>query len=114
LAVLDFTTEHGQAHAYRLGRGEPWTDLGARRTLTFTDPDPGAYHFLGPGPEHPGGGDADLAASDHPSGAAVLDDLVVPHPLRRRAAGRRLRRASHASLPPGAAQPEPPRAAGPG
>ncbi len=50
LAVLDFTTEHGQAHAYRLGRGEePWTDLGARRTITFTDLDPGTYTFVGRG-----------------------------------------------------------------
>ncbi|HEX5045057.1 MAG TPA: two-component regulator propeller domain-containing protein [Candidatus Polarisedimenticolaceae bacterium] len=50
LAVLDFTTEHGHAHAYRLGRkDEPWTDLGTRRTITFTDLDPGTYTFVGRG-----------------------------------------------------------------
>ena len=50
LAVLDFTTEHGHAHAYRLGRAEePWTDLGTRRTITFTSLDPGTYTFVGRG-----------------------------------------------------------------
>jgi hypothetical protein len=56
--------------------------------------------------------DAD-AAADHPRGAAVLDDLVVPHPLRRAAAGRRLRLPPRAPLSPGAQEPAAPGAAGP-
>lgn len=48
LAVLDYTAEHGHAHAYRLGNGK-WTDLGLDRTITLTDLGPGTYRFVGRG-----------------------------------------------------------------
>lgn len=50
VAVLDYATEQGHAHAYRLGDASTgWTDLGPRRTITFTDLDPGTYAFVARG-----------------------------------------------------------------
>jgi len=42
-AVLDFRPEYRHAYAYRLSDDLPWIELGARRSLTFTDLSPGRY-----------------------------------------------------------------------
>ena len=42
-AVLDFRPEYRHAYAYRLSKDAPWIELGARRSLTFTDLSPGRY-----------------------------------------------------------------------
>jgi signal transduction histidine kinase/streptogramin lyase len=46
VAVLDYASELKHAYAYRLGGASaPWVDLGARRSITFTDLAPGTYEF---------------------------------------------------------------------
>lgn len=50
VTVLDFNEEHAHAHAYSLGGGkDDWIDIGPRRTITFTDLDPGRYEFVARG-----------------------------------------------------------------
>jgi signal transduction histidine kinase/streptogramin lyase len=50
VAVLDFNTQHNHAHAYRLGQnGGDFVELGANRTITFTDLAPGRYEFAARG-----------------------------------------------------------------
>ena len=43
IAVLDYSPEHRHAYAYRLREGDEWIDVGARRSITFTDLAPGRY-----------------------------------------------------------------------
>jgi len=45
MAVLDYNAETRHAYAYRLGDGEPWVDLGARRAMTFTNLQPGTHRL---------------------------------------------------------------------
>ncbi len=43
-AALSYTAQHKNQYAYRLaGFRDPWTQLGTRRDVTFTNLDPGAY-----------------------------------------------------------------------
>jgi signal transduction histidine kinase len=43
LAVLDYDRPERHAYAYRLAADRPWVDLGARRSVTFTNLEPGRY-----------------------------------------------------------------------
>ncbi len=49
LAVLDFGLVEKHAYAYRLGPDAPWVELGARRSITFTNLAPGRYEVAARG-----------------------------------------------------------------